>query len=207
MKNYIKSSSKVLFDYFVSLIVFVILIYVFLSITKDKFNQLLPFYCMFMFVIAFFIIYSDMKGLALKEKKPQYELKPYPLKGFIYGLIGFIPIILLEVLSVVIQFKDQSANHLKHIFINILMGPPYFIIRYLGERPLGYILATLVIPIVAMLGYMAGYYGFKIGTVFGKKDVKPVEKSFTKSPWNPTNKVSGTKTKTKKKKPKTTGGI
>ena len=200
MKNYIRNGARILFDYFVTLIIFVILIYIFLSITKDNFNKLLPIYCIFIFIFAFILIYSEMARLAQKEKKPQYDLKPYPLKGLVYGAVGFLPVAFIEVLSTVIVFKEQFVDHLKHVFINVLMGPLYFIIRFMDEKPLGYALASLVIPVVAMLGYMAGYYGFSTGNLFKKADNKTTERAFTKSPWNPTNSASGKPAKKKKRK-------
>ena len=44
MKNYIRNSLKVLLGYCISLLVFVVFIYVFLSLAKDHTSQLLPFY-------------------------------------------------------------------------------------------------------------------------------------------------------------------
>ena len=207
MKNYIRNSLKVLLGYCISLLVFVVFIYVFLSLAKDHTSQLLPFYSLLLFLMAFAVVYSDMKRLAEKEKKPQYDLHPYPLKGLIYGLIGFLPIALLEIISVFLVFGDQFADRIKHLAVNTLMGPLYFIIRAGGETPTGYIIATLVMPIVAMLGYLAGHYGFTLSSYFKKADKnKSATPSFKKSPWNPTNRVSSAPVKKKKKTggPKTT---
>ena len=198
MSKYIRNGAKVLFDYSIALVVFMIFIYIFMIIAKEKFNELLPIYCIGIFIITFYIIYLDMKNLATKEKKPQYEEKSYPMKGFVYGVIGFFPFALLESISVLIIFKDQFGDRIKHVFINILMGPLYFIIRFLGESPLSYILASLVIPLVAMLGYLAGYYGLEMSKL-KKKANKPVAAKFTKSPWNPTNKATVKSTARKKK--------
>lgn len=190
MKDFIKSSAKVLVDYLISLLIFVVFIYVFISIAGDKhYNTYLPFYCMFIFIMAVFIVYSDMKRLAEKEKKPQYDLHPYPAKGFIYGLVGFSPIILLEIVSVILVLENSFAERIKHLLINTLMGSTYFIIRFAGEAVWGYVLASLAIPVIAFLGYLAGHYGFEIK---GKKKQRIAEEraTFTKSPWNPTNKAN-----------------
>lgn len=198
--NYIKNGLKVLFGYCISLLIFVILIYFFFRLAKDSANQLLPFYSFLLFLMAFAIIYTDMKKLAEKEKRPQYDLHPFRLKGLIYGLMGFSPIILLEIISVFIVFGDPIADRIKHLAVNSLMGPLYFIIRAAGEKPIGYIMASAIIPVIAMLGYLAGFYGFIISKYFKKSDKnKPVRPSFTKSPWNPTNKVSSMPVKKKKR--------
>ena len=198
--NYVKNGLKVLFGYCISLLVFGIFIYVFLSLAKDNTNMLLPFYSLLFFLLAFPIIYTDMKKLAEKEKKPQYDLRPYPLKGLIYGLIGFSPIIFLEIVSAFIVFGDQVADRVKHLTVNTLMGPLYFIIRAASEQPIGYILASLAVPLIALLGYLAGYYDFSITKSLKKeKQSKDSQQVFKKSPWNPTNKASSTPVKKKKK--------
>ena len=198
--SYIKNGLKVLFGYCISLLVFGIFIYVFLSLAKDNTNVLLPFYSLLFFLMAFAIVYTDMKKLAEKEKKPQYDLHPYPLKGLIYGLIGFAPVMLLEIISVFIVFGDQVADRVKHLAVNTLMGPLYFIIRAVGEHPIGYILASLAVPLIALLGYLAGYYGFNISKHLKKEDPgKTSQPTFKKSPWNPTNKATPAPVKKKKK--------
>lgn len=198
--NYIKNGLKVLVGYCISLLVFAIFIYVFLSLAKDNTNKLLPYYSLLFFLMVFSIIYVDMKKLAEKEKKPQYDLHPYPLKGLIYGFIGFSPIILIELISVFIVFGDQFADHIKHLAINTLMGPLYFIIRAGSEKPMAYILASLVVPLIALLGYLAGYYGFNIFKYLKKEDKnKSSQATFKPSPWNPTNKVSPKPVKKRKK--------
>lgn len=198
--SYIKNGLKVLFGYCISLLVFGIFIYVFLSLAKESANMLLPFYSLLFFLMVFAILYTDMKKLAEKERKPQYDLHPYPVKGLIYGLIGFSPIALLEIISVFLVFGDQVADRIKHLAINTLMGPLYFIIRAASEEPIGYVLASLVVPLIALLGYLAGYYGFNITKYLKKENQdKASQPMFKKSPWNPTNKASTAPVKKKKK--------
>lgn len=196
----VKNGLKVLFGYCISLLVFGIFIYVFISLAKDNTGPLLPYYSLLFFLMAFSIIYTDMKKLAEKEKKPQYDLHPYPIKGLVYGLIGFAPIMLLEIISVFIVFEDQFAGRIKELAVNTLMGPLFFIIKAAGEHPIGYILASLTVPLIAMLGYLAGFYGFHITKAMKKEDPnKSSQPVFKKSPWNPTNKASATPVKKKKK--------
>lgn len=200
MKNYIKNGAKVLYNYALTLIVFAIFIYIFISAAGANFGNYLPYYSFGVFLLAFFIIYSDMKRLALKEKRPQYDLDPYPLKGFVYGLIGVIPIALVEIVSVFMVFDAEFANNIKRIALHSLMGPLFFIIRIFGKQPLGYILATLAIPVVSMLGYLAGYYSFDIIRRIKKEDKKLTTKGFEKSPWNPSNRTRAAKGGKKKVK-------
>ncbi len=205
MKEYIKQGARILGNYCISLVIFAIFIYPFMSITGENFNKWLPLYCVIIFLFATLIIFSDMKTIAIKEKRPQYDLNPYPLKGLVYGLISIIPLAVITAASALFHFQDGIIDHLKHVAVNVLLGPMYFLIRLLKESPLGYAAALLLIPLIAMLGYLAGHYGVNITEKIRKK--KPVqEKGFTKSPWNPTNKTSGTGKKKKKVNKTTTGG-
>lgn len=200
MKDYIKNGAKVLYNYALTLIVFAIFIYIVISAAGSNFGNYLPFYSLLLFLLAFFIVYSDMKRLAAKEKKPQYDLKPYPLKGLVYGLIGFIPVALLEIVSVFLVFDAEFANNIKRIALNSLMGPLFFIIKLFGKEPLGYVLATLAVPVVSMLGYLAGYYNFDIIKRIKKEDKKLAPKGFEKSPWNPSNRTGVARSGKKKVK-------
>lgn len=202
MSSYIRNGARVLYNYALALILFIVFVYVFITITGNNFGKLLPLYSFIIFIFTFFIIYSEMKRLAQKEKKPQNGLNPYPLKGLVYGLAGFLPIAVLEVVSVFISFGSEFENHLKHVVINAFMGPLFFIIKFFGEKPLGYIIATLIIPVVAMLGYMAGYYGVDIIKRIKKKEKKPEARGFEKSPWNPSSKAGSAGSKKKKKQNK-----
>jgi len=161
MKNIIKSSFKVFGDYFVSLIIFVIFLYTFFVITKENYSKWIPLYSGVNFILMVSIMYADMKNLGKKEKRPQYNLSPHPLKGLILGLIGFLPIIILEIVYIFLNFNEEAKNRIAELALKTLLGPVYIFVRLAGGTTFGYILASLVVPVVAMLGYMAGYYGFE----------------------------------------------
>lgn len=173
--NYIKGGLKVFFGYCISLLMFGVFLYVFISITGDRFSFWLPFYSFLFFLMMFLIIYSDLNKLAMKEKRPQYNLNPYPLKGFIFGLIGFSPFILLELIYPLINLNDDVLERIKHLALNTLLGPLYWVLRIFGSTTGAYIAVSLLVPLIAMLGYLSGHYGFKLKGLF-KKDTKPVLK-------------------------------
>lgn len=203
MKQYIKHGARILYNYSMTLIVFLMFIYPFMAITGDKFGSLLPFYCLAMFAFVAFLTYSDMKDLAIKEKKPQYELEPMPWKGLIMGLIGMLPVVLVVTVLSLIHLETEFAERIKHVAINGLLGPMYFVIRLSNESIIGYIAAILLLPAISGLGYLMGYHGIYImKKVFRRKEQVQV-KTFTKSPWNPT--INENKAPKKKKK-KTAGG-
>ncbi len=202
MKHYIKCGAKILYNYSMTLLVFFIFIYPFMAVTGDKFNNWLPVYCFAAFTFVALLTYSDMKELAVKEKKPQYELEPRPWKGLVIGLMAMLPVALAVSVLALLHFEASYAERIKHLAINGLLGPAYFIIRLFNESIVGYIVAILLIPAVAAIGYLMGYFGINIIKKIRKKE-QVKEKPFTKSPWNPS--VNEYKT-TKKKKKKTSGG-
>lgn len=183
MKYYIKNSLKVLTDYFISMIIFVVLLYPFMGImgSPEKISRWLPVYSIIFFLFLYSMLYSDYKRLAETEKKPQNELNPHPLKGLIFGFIGFSPVILIELIYPLIVFGDQFLDRLKHVALNTLMGPLYFVIRMAGGTAFAYIIASIIVPVIVMVAYMAGYYGW------GRKKKSSIKTTptQTKSPWNP----------------------
>jgi len=202
MKIYIKNGVRVLYDYIVALIFFMIFIYPFMVLTKDSFNSLLTWYSLLFFLFAFFLIYAEMKEAGIKEKNPHYEYSHYPLKGLVYGLIGVIPIALVTGIFTFIHFSSDIAERIKHVGINAFLGPLYFMIRWMKEAVPAYFAAILVIPVIAALGYLAGYFGIDITGKIFKKQPQEQQKGFTKSPWNPTLNQDNVK----KKKSSKTGG-
>lgn len=199
MKMYIRNGMKLLANYTVSLVLFIIFLYPFIGLTKNNLYIWLPWYSALFFILAYFLIYLDMKALAIKEKKPQYELNPYPLRGAVYGVIGVIPISVIVVIGSLIRFSDFSADRIRHLLVNTILGPLYFLYGSMHESVISYAVSILLLVFTAMLGYIAGFYGINIlNKVFRKKE-EAQERPFTKSPWNPTNNAGKSSEKKKKK--------
>lgn len=203
LKNHVKSGLKVFGNYVAALLIYVILLYTFMAITGESFTTWLPLYSIIMFLIMAMMLYTDLWHLAVKEKRPQYNLNPYPLKGLVVGLIGVVPLVLITVLEHLITFNDEVFNTLKtRITDGVLLGPLYFIIALLGKTTLSYAVALLAVPLLSMLGYMLGHYDIQIRRKLGLKKEVVYEKKQELSPWNPARKLDdeGKKRKSKNKK-------
>ena len=199
-KNYIKGGLKAIGNYGATLIIYVILFYAFMAITGESFDTWLPLYSCVMFVIMAVLLYTDMWHLAAKEKRPQYELSPYPLKGLVLGLLGVLPLVIIVVLGYSIVLSDEVLNALKLFVVErVILGPVYFIIALFNKTIIGYIVALLSIPLLAMLGYIFGYYGIQLGAKIKIKNEVSYEKKQELSPWNPAKKVMDEGKKKKKK--------
>jgi hypothetical protein len=168
VKNIYTSSLKVLVDYSIALILFIVFLMIPIGLAKEHFYRWLPIYAFVIFLLMFILIFSDMKKIAQKEKRPQYNIKAFPFKGLIIGFFGVLPIAIIEMLYPFILFDSAVLSRLKHVILNVLLGPVYSFIS-IGKGSLtGYICATAIVPVIAMLGYLAGFYSFD-ANIFLKK--------------------------------------
>lgn len=167
MKNYINGGLRVLTGYAKVVAIYIIFFAAIFRSFQEK-NLIFSIYSALMLIILFAIIYSDNKRLAIKEKKSYSAVPCYPLKGLVLGFIGFSPVILIELIYPFISLNNQGLYDIKQLILNTFMAPLYPIYKSLNEMPIGYVLASLVVPAIAMIGYLAGYYGFR---------VKPISKS------------------------------
>jgi len=176
--NHIKGGLKVFTDYLVSLLLFLIFLYPFISLTGEGFTKWLPLFSLFIFFLMSLLIYVDMKALAHKEKRPQYTgMHPYPFKGIILGSIGILPIGVVILITSLITL-GEFYEILKPTIIKGVLGPVYFFIPLAGNGAAGYILAGISVPVAAMLGYLAGHFDFELGVKIKelKKKLPKVDK-------------------------------
>lgn len=167
MKEHLKGSLKVLTAYGAITLIFIVFLPIILNLMSDGSEYWLTVYSGVTFFLMLLMVYGDMKRLAEKERRPQYDLSHYVLKGLVLGLIGFLPVIILELLYPVIVFDDELKNRAKQLVLHTLMGPLFVIIKLGGKTFAAYALASAVVPVTSMLGYMAGLFGFELG-VFNK---------------------------------------
>ncbi|MGI6668420.1 MAG: hypothetical protein ACOX4M_03025 [Acetivibrionales bacterium] len=137
MKQYIKCGARILYDYIISLIVFVVLLYPFIGLTGDRLYIWLPLYSFVMFLLAFCLIYMEMKDQGIKEGKPQNKMNPYPLKGLVYGLFSIIPLLVVFTVVSAIPIEDPVMNNLRHVAINAFLGTALLllqVVRRISDR-------------------------------------------------------------------------
>jgi hypothetical protein len=159
MKNYISGSLKVLVDYAIMLLLF----FVFLLAGINH----LAIYSSVIFILGLFILYSDFNTLALKERKPAYNIVNYPLKGLLMGFLGFSPIILIVLVLNFLDFGSEIGNTIRGALLKIITGP---IFGFLSSN----LLLLLLVPAIVTFAYMAGYYGKEIPRFFKPKPRKKV---------------------------------
>lgn len=195
-KKFIKTSIEILTSYLSILLIFVLFLYVFLSFAKDNYSKWIPFYSFIHFLLLYILIYPNMKKTAQKEKKyQQHENQAYPLKGFWYGVVGFSPFILISLLYVLYVLYFGYLRPVE-VAYKTLIGPIYWVARVFGLTIPGYVICLLVVPIIAGIAYLFGYYDIDVLKKLGKKQPEQA-KPFRKSPWNPSVKQEQNKKKKK----------
>lgn len=159
MKTYISGSLKVLMNYGIILLIFII----FLPAGLNS----ISIYSWVIFILMLLLLYSDFNSLALKERKPAYNIVNYPLKGLIMGAAGFLPIIIIALVLNLADFGSENANIIKNAILKVITAPLF---GFLTEN----LLLLLIIPVVVGLAYLAGHYGKELPRIFKSKPRKKV---------------------------------
>ena len=161
----IKRALRVTGDYFVSLVIFGIFSSIVFSIAKENIERGIYVFSIIIFLIMFSMIYSSMSGIAFKEKRPQYNINPSPYKGFLYCIIGVVPIFVVQLLYYLVDIVVYIPKELfmvKRRILQAFTGPLYWLAKLISYEIWAYHVVLLVIPVIAGLGYLAGHYEFYI---------------------------------------------
>ncbi len=177
----IKRGLKVTTDYLIMLVLFVVFALLALSYAEEGTPGAMPMFSFLIFLVTFYTVYVDMRMMAFKEKRPQYDINPSPLKGFLYGLIGVVPPVILQIIVMSLSFPESLQTLQRRIYQG-LGGPLYWFTRIIGNQPYHYILSFVLVILIAGIGYYAGYKEFYLVNVLRKKlGIKPKAKKSKRS--------------------------
>lgn len=161
MKYFIKTALTTLKDYMIVDVIFVAFLAIIFGIGKDNLIVWIQGYSFALFLLLLLpILYADNHRLAVKEKRPQYDLHPYPLKGFVYALVSMIPFAVIGAIYPLLTFSEPLYERIKHLLFNCLLGPLYWIVKLGNESTGAYITALAVVPVIAGISYLLGNQGF-----------------------------------------------
>jgi len=153
MKGYKKGAIKVFIDYFTFVMVFTMFLLTFYNYLK--------YYTFLIFLITFVVIFSDLSKIGKSDKRSRRS-DVYPSKGFLMGLIGFMPFIIAQIIYPLITFNDPVSTRLKEVALKVLMSPLYNFIKLGNDTVYAYALSSFIVPCIAGLGYYAGFHDFDI---------------------------------------------
>jgi len=168
---------KVTANYMTALILFVVFTMPIITLSSDSgLQNAMTAFSFLVFLFLFYIVYVDMRVMAFKEKRPQYNITPPPYKGVFYGIIGMIPLVLFQAVLLLLKFPED-LQVLKRKLYQGFAGPLYWLSRLLGDDPAHYVVSFAILIVIAGLGYYAGYKEFYIVSFIRQKlGIKPKQK-------------------------------
>ncbi|MBN1624561.1 MAG: hypothetical protein JW903_09335 [Clostridia bacterium] len=170
----LKGSFRTLASYSAGVFLFSFFLIAPLSMENNR-STWISVYSLVFFIFTVIFIYQQLRKIGEFESVHS-EKKTTPFKGLIYGFLGFSPFLVLELIYfLVFPILEGTSASILHAIFRCGFGPMYFIIRFLGYTWYAHVLASVIIPIVAFLGYAAGFMGkeLKHKKLFsGKKDLE-----------------------------------
>lgn len=157
----IKRSLKVLSSYGMTLILLLVFMMPILGLAKDNTPTVMAIVSFLLFLMLFASLYTDMRDIAIKEKRPQYEINPPPYKGLLYGAMGVLPLVIIQVVLILIVVPEGFTELLRRFYQGV-NGPLYWFSKLIGNAPVHYVLSYILVVVIAGLGYFAGHKGFFI---------------------------------------------
>lgn len=151
---------KVTADYITALILFLVFMMPVMTISQgSSLKNTMAAFSFLIFLFLFYLVYVDMRVIASREKRPQYNINPPPYKGVIYGIIGMIPLVLVQSVLITLKLSEDWQALIRRIYQGFA-GPLYWLSRLLGDAPVQYLVSFSILVVIAGLGYYAGYKEF-----------------------------------------------
>lgn len=159
----VKRSLKVTASYITAFILICVFSASVFGLARENTPKAMPWLSFFTFLILFYGVYNEMRSLGVKESRPQYNINPSKFKGLLYGTIGVIPILIIQLIALAIRI-DEPFEILKRRIFQLVSGPLYWLARLLGNEIYHYFASLVTIIVMAFLGYFAGYNKFYLTT-------------------------------------------
>ncbi|MGI6623061.1 MAG: hypothetical protein GX227_07505 [Clostridiaceae bacterium] len=159
---------KITTNYITALILFLVFTMPIITIAKDGLQNAMTAFSFLIFLFLFYIAYVDMRVMAFKEKRPQYNINPPPYKGVLYGIIGMIPLVLFQSILLTLKLPEDLQVFKRKLYQGFA-GPLYWLSRLLGDAPVHYIISFAVLIVIAGLGYYAGFKEFYLVSFIREK--------------------------------------
>ena len=177
IKNHVKCSLKVIYCYFLGIILgWIAYPVLMLLVAVSPINMSLMVYTIFATLVFSLILYISMHEIGEKDRKP-YRWAVYKGKGFVCGAIASVVITLVGFLILVaadnllyVQHPTLNIGNLNS-YMKLIVYMPFFWFFEITENSsrlipeVNYLSALIIIPfnvIISGLGYWAGLNGVNI---------------------------------------------
>ncbi len=158
LKTFLKHAMKVTTDYLAVLFIFVILSYPVVSIGGENPAPAVRVVSLFLFLILFALLYRDMFDVATRERRPQYEINPTPVRGLLLGLAGLTPVWLVQGIIALLPVSGNETFRTR--LVQAASVPLYWLASLIGGQPILYTVLLPLVAAMAFLGYWAGLKDF-----------------------------------------------
>jgi len=187
LKTFIRHALKVATDYVAMLFVFVIFSFPIISLSGDNPSTPVRWFSGLLFLGLFSLVYKDLWEIAVRERRPQYEINPKPLRGLLLGLAGISPVALVLIVIAVLPMTGLEILQLRMLQA---VGVPYYWVAKLMDASspmhrVPFILLPFLTAFMAFIGYWAGLSDFylmqRVYKLIGYTPKKRVRKPLKKT--------------------------
>ncbi len=157
-RTFFRHAMKVTVDYFVVLLLFAILSYPVLSMAGENPRTPVSVVSFLLFLALFGLTYRDFFEIAVREKRPQYEIRPGPVRGMLLALLGLMPVWVLQLVTFLLPLGGNEV--FRRRILQVLSVPFYWLGTLLGGWAPLFVALTGMTAVMVFLGYLAGLRDF-----------------------------------------------
>lgn len=170
MKTFLKRSLKTTISYGAGVFLFSFFLIAPISMENNR-NTWIAVYSFVFFIFTCIFLYKQMWKEGEKETRESGSEKPEWYKGLLYAITGFSPFLILEIIYFAVYPGLQASlgANIFHVIFRCGFGPMYFMIRILGYTWYSYLIASVIIPLIAYTGFLAGTGGMGIKAFISSK--------------------------------------
>ena len=170
MKIFLKRSLKTTFSYGAGVFLFTFFLIAPISMENNR-NTWIAVYSFVFFIFTCIFLYKQMWKEGERETRENGNEKPKWYKGLQYAIVGFSPFLVLEIIYFAIYpgLEATLGANILHAVFRCGFGPMYFMIRLLGYTWYSYLIASIIIPLIAFWGFLSGIGGTGIKSFISAK--------------------------------------
>lgn len=158
LKTFLRHAVKVTTDYLATLFIFIILSYPLVSMSGENPGPAVRVVSLLLFLVLFALVYRDMNEVAIRERRPQYEINPKPARGLLLGIAGLVPVWVVQGIILVLPLAANETFRTR--LLQASSVPLYWLVSLTGGFRFLYPALLPLVAGMAFLGYWAGLKDF-----------------------------------------------
>lgn len=167
MKNHLKLTNRImLYQIAVSALCFTVIPGLFFFL-RQSLNEIIIAFSVIMGLYLFFLDFVESNRIGIKERRNMELYNGYNLKGFILGLLGQLPVWIINFLLIELKDSIFAIFEKRDILANVFNLQYMWILYPLKFSVISYAITFLMVPLVCAIGYYTGYKGFSYEDKYG----------------------------------------